>query len=152
MPAPTIMLMVNPRRSQRPIARTNLVCVARATVRHAEIVRSQHRHNLEDGFLEDQLKSKLAYARSAFAQSRITSCHIRRFADRTEGRAVEVNIRQAKIQVIEKIEELRAELQRHAFGELRSLAYREVHDLKVGPNDRVTSGVPEGAVGRTRES
>src|SRR5262245_13298411 len=100
--------------------------------------------------LKDQFESKLTHARSAFAQTGITGGHIRCFADRTEGSAVEINIGQAEICVIEDIEELRTELQSDVFRELRGFRERHVHDLKVWPNDRVASGVAEQSVGRAR--
>src|SRR5262245_39521736 len=125
MPAPTIMLMVRPTRSQRPIARTNLFCVSSSIEGSRQrLVRSKPSPlGVGRWNLKDQLESKLAHARSTFTEPWIAGRYIRRFADRAEGSTVEVNIRQTEICAIEEIEELGAELQRNKFRELRGFTY-----------------------------
>src|SRR5262249_43628998 len=101
--------------------------------------------------LKDQLQPELNHPRPSFAQARVARRYVRRFADRAEGRAVEVHVRQTQVGVIEQVEELRAELQRRALMKLRRFAHGKVHDMQGWPNDCIARGGAERAFDRARE-
>src|SRR5262249_3286570 len=117
----------------------------------AVIIIINTRHDPFTRLSEDQLKAELTNPRPAFAQPWIARCYVRRLADRAEGRAGEIHVRQAQVGVIEHVEKLRSKLEREVFCEPGRLAHGKWHDVEAWPEYRVPRGGAKGAGGRARE-
>ena len=94
--------------------------------------------------LEEQLQPELNNPRPAVGKPRISQRRVRRLGDRAEGRGTgEVRGRQTQVGVIEKVEELRAELRCETIAEFRHLANGEIENVQSWPEDRVARRAAE---------